>query len=381
MPVRSFQRILFGFALVLALPAIGIAQLQPEGSFVQEEVDPPAWDVEGFPTPVVPINDEGQADPIRGVATFTFAVDTNGELTFLLNQDQWGQRRSVTAEEEVTVSLDAVTDELDDQSNTFTVEFHTELQLQQETRPAPAATTTYTVYVDTVPPEAPRVIRSAGADRAILVEWERPPIPDFEVFDHFIVHYSRDNISGMDDETALALTSETSRRREARITDLQNGVTYYATVRSVDWVGNESDFPRDDDGNIVVTSTMPVTTVTMAELAGEEGGCFIATAAYGSYQAPHVRVLREFRDEILLESGIGRSFVDAYYAASPRAATWLAEHDGLRALVRVVLLPVTALAWLALHPAAGVPALLLLLGLTGTAVALRLRMQTTEKLG
>jgi hypothetical protein len=42
------------------------------------------------------------------------------------------------------------------------------------------------------------------------------------------------------------------------------------------------------------------------------GGCFIATAAYGSYLDPHVRSLRRFRDETLMRSRLGRTFVAWY---------------------------------------------------------------------
>ena len=40
----------------------------------------------------------------------------------------------------------------------------------------------------------------------------------------------------------------------------------------------------------------------------EEGGCFIATAAYGSYVAPHVMTLRQFRDVILMKEEWGACF-------------------------------------------------------------------------
>ena len=45
--------------------------------------------------------------------------------------------------------------------------------------------------------------------------------------------------------------------------------------------------------------------------------CYIATAVYGSYDAPEVKVLRKFRDTKLLRSFFGRLFVKIYYCISP----------------------------------------------------------------
>ena len=68
-------------------------------------------------------------------------------------------------------------------------------------------------------------------------------------------------------------------------------------------------------------------------------GCFIATAAYGSYMEPEVLVLRQFRDEVLLTHAPGREFVNWYYRISPGYAALIAGNDTARWIARVLLTP------------------------------------------
>lgn len=69
-------------------------------------------------------------------------------------------------------------------------------------------------------------------------------------------------------------------------------------------------------------------------------GCFIATAAYGSYLDPHVTTLRQFRDRWLMTNAPGRAFVAWYYEHSPPVAAYIAAHEGWRTTVRIALTPV-----------------------------------------
>ncbi|HUW46541.1 MAG TPA: CFI-box-CTERM domain-containing protein [Dehalococcoidia bacterium] len=67
------------------------------------------------------------------------------------------------------------------------------------------------------------------------------------------------------------------------------------------------------------------------------GGCFIATAAYGTPTAEQIDVLREFRDSVLLESTAGSQFVALYYQLSPPVADFISGSSFLRTLVRELL--------------------------------------------
>jgi hypothetical protein len=91
-----------------------------------------------------------------------------------------------------------------------------------------------------------------------------------------------------------------------------------------------------DPGNLTVLNRPPP--VTPGGDSGG-GGCFIATAAYGSYMQPEVKLLRRFRDRRLLTNRPGQWLVKQYYRYSPPMADIIAEHDGLRAVSRAVLTP------------------------------------------
>ena len=93
------------------------------------------------------------------------------------------------------------------------------------------------------------------------------------------------------------------------------------------------------DGTVVGGTTLKFTTDTPSPSGS--GGCFIATAAYGTPTAKQIDVLREFRDVVLLKSTVGSTFVTLYYQLSPPIAGFVAGNELLRTLVRELLVDPT----------------------------------------
>ena len=73
------------------------------------------------------------------------------------------------------------------------------------------------------------------------------------------------------------------------------------------------------------------------------GGCLIATATYGSELAPQVQLLRELRDNQLLNTESGTSFMntfnDFYYSFSPTIADYERENPYFKETVKIVITP------------------------------------------
>jgi uncharacterized repeat protein (TIGR02543 family) len=78
-------------------------------------------------------------------------------------------------------------------------------------------------------------------------------------------------------------------------------------------------------------------------------GCFIATAAYGTPMAREIQILREFRDEYLLNNSVGQALVDLYYRGSPPIAEFITEHPVLKPIVRASLVPAVAMSTVAVN--------------------------------
>lgn len=136
---------------------------------------------------------------------------------------------------------------------------------------------------------------------------------------------------------------------------LTNGTTYAFRIGLVDEANNVVQFyPPDNSGTcdaVPFNNSNCKYIATPDEVLGlltDDMNCFVATAAYGSSLEPQLKMLRAFRNKVLLPHSWGRAFVKSYYKYGPHAARFLFEHAWLKPLVRVALWPALGFSWLAL---------------------------------
>jgi hypothetical protein len=140
--------------------------------------------------------------------------------------------------------------------------------------------------------------------------------------------------------------------------------TFYAAVKSVYGalsgtvtVGvSELSVPADPVvyGTANFSGLSPAVSATPQPVVGfppleDNGGCFIATAAYGSSLAPQVGVLRAFREHYLRPYVPGRAVIRLYETLSPPLADAIRTSDALRLVVRAILWPIVGSAWIAVY--------------------------------
>ena len=123
------------------------------------------------------------------------------------------------------------------------------------------------------------------------------------------------------------------------ISDLNEG-TYYISLTAYDQQYNESAPTPEVAVTIQNSSEENVEETNYTSDSDSVAGCFIATAAYGSYLNPHVKILRDFRDSYLLTSSVGTAIVSFYYATSPPIANYISKHSTLRTITRLLLTPI-----------------------------------------
>jgi hypothetical protein len=176
----------------------------------------------------------------------------------------------------------------------------------------------------------------------VTINWDPNPEPSLAgyrvYYGTFTSYY--DNVIDVGNRTSCAITG------------LAPGVTYFIAATAYSSTGDESFFSGE------ISYTASGASASSSQTSGG-GGCFIATAAYGTELSREVTILRTFRDRVLLTNKMGQAFVDGYYRVSPPIAVIVAEHEWLKRAVRwgltpfvyAVKYPLASLAFVVLIPA------------------------------
>lgn len=224
--------------------------------------------------------------------------------------------------------------------------------------------------------DAPVLQPAEPGDRSLALAWS-----EVESADGYIVHFGPSSI----DQNSVDVGDVTRHT----LSGLENGTTYRVAVSAYGRpkyfiaVSAYGDFETPPDSALSEEAVAPVgarveslpsnpisefpePVVPHPDLP-DENRCFIATAAYGSYGAREVQLLRRFRDRYLMTHAPGRAFIAWYYRHSPRIARALDANGWAKPFARALLLPAVALAGLAVHTSVAMKwlaasALVLLLG-------------------
>ena len=118
--------------------------------------------------------------------------------------------------------------------------------------------------------------------------------------------------------------------------------TNYPGMTIYDAIGLDKSEIEEESGECG-PGTILVDGVCTPESVEEGGGCLIATAAFGSELAPQVQLLREIRDNKVMSTSTGASFMTGfnqlYYSFSPTIADMERDNPAFKELVKIAITP------------------------------------------
>jgi len=128
---------------------------------------------------------------------------------------------------------------------------------------------------------------------------------------------------------------------DGEFTILLDGKEIFAQVNKTDRSSVVSIVFDGNGDTIDITATNYLEKVELEKSNG--GGCLIATATFGSELAPQVQQLRELRDNTVLQTESGTSFMTEfnhfYYSFSPAIADYERENAVFKEAVKLTLTP------------------------------------------
>ncbi len=126
----------------------------------------------------------------------------------------------------------------------------------------------------------------------------------------------------------------------------EDAITYFDKALAIDPTNDYAmEYRAESVGSLqgeTVMKSIPVTRIA-TEIKESQGGCLIATAAYGTELASQVQMLREIRDHSLLSITSGASFMTGfnavYYSFSPTVADWERQSPIFKEAIKITIIP------------------------------------------
>ncbi|MEE8383720.1 MAG: CFI-box-CTERM domain-containing protein [Nitrosopumilus sp.] len=130
-----------------------------------------------------------------------------------------------------------------------------------------------------------------------------------------------------------------------------NDIPYNQKIKSNDRISFITlNFTGVGNNKIDIIATKTITgmdekteALVIDDSSSEDGGCLIATATYGTELAPQVQHLREIRDQKLMNTEFGQSFLNSfnkfYYSVSPYIADYERENLFFKEIVKITITP------------------------------------------
>ncbi len=199
------------------------------------------------------------------------------------------------------------------------------------------------ITLDTDDPDPPPSLTAEPGDEKAFLEWGPSPSGDTAGYFVYIaeVTVTTNFILGTTNPDEYDYSEVAENPSSHDVTGLNNDTEYAFAISAYDEATNESGLFAGERGEGITIA--PEDAVGLGAITDEKGGCFIATAAFGSYQSGYVKFLREFRDNYLMTNNWGRKFVSGYYQSSPYLANYVSKSEALKALARLLLIPLIGL--------------------------------------
>jgi len=149
------------------------------------------------------------------------------------------------------------------------------------------------------------------------------------------------------DFVAIEVKSPSGETILIRTVELGAGGTYDLEFKipSSGETGNYQIISNAKVGGETITETKTISQSSQPS-SPQGGGCLIATATFGSELAPQVQMLREIRDNSLLQTQSGQSFMQGfnsfYYSFSPAIADLERQNPVFKEAVKLAITPLLA---------------------------------------